>query len=336
MKGEGGYYCHKIPYLFRTSSNVLLAFAEGRGLHGRSACDDFAGTDLVYKRSVDNGSTWSSLETLYSNSSIDTSVVIGNAAPVQDISTGRIFVPFCQDNEDVYITFSDDDGLTWSSPSYQPQLVKSMWKWVGLGPPGGIQLSSGRLLVPGYHTNLFKGDGLVSRGHTIYSDDHGLTWSIGSSDFGRPYLSNECQAVELKNGSILVNARSLTNNRIQVLSHDGGLTFDDAYIASDIIQPLEGCEGSLTRDSWHDVLYFSDPNFHSVVRMNLTVFKSVDDGQSWTVFKNIDRGAVAYSSLQVRPPGHIIELLYERSDSISIVFEPDEILYVPLSTTGDT
>ena len=40
-KGEGGYYCHKIPVLFRTHANTLLAFAEARGGNGRSACDDF-------------------------------------------------------------------------------------------------------------------------------------------------------------------------------------------------------------------------------------------------------------------------------------------------------
>jgi hypothetical protein len=41
-KGEGGYFCHKIPYLYRTSSGTLLALAEGRGRDGRASCDDFA------------------------------------------------------------------------------------------------------------------------------------------------------------------------------------------------------------------------------------------------------------------------------------------------------
>ncbi len=41
-QGEGGYYCHKIPYLYRTNQGTLLAFAEGRGRDGRASCDDFA------------------------------------------------------------------------------------------------------------------------------------------------------------------------------------------------------------------------------------------------------------------------------------------------------
>lgn len=42
QKGEGQYYCHKIPYLLRTQKNVLIALAEGRGRKGREACDDFS------------------------------------------------------------------------------------------------------------------------------------------------------------------------------------------------------------------------------------------------------------------------------------------------------
>jgi len=88
VKGEAGYYCHKIPYLFLTAGNTLLAFAEARG-KGGSSCDDFTGTDLVVKRSYDLGITWTALEVVYSNSSGEASNVVGNAAPVQDRDTNR-------------------------------------------------------------------------------------------------------------------------------------------------------------------------------------------------------------------------------------------------------
>ena len=328
VKGEGGYYCHKIPYLFRTKSNVLLAFAEGRGANGRSACDDFAGTDLVYKRSFDNGMTWSPLKLFYSNSSDIESNVIGNAAPVQVSSTGRIYVPFCKNNEIVFISYSDDDGATWSEPVYHPELILNGWKWVGLGPPGGIELESGRLLVPGYHTNLIKGDGLLSYGHTIYSDDHGLTWSLGSVEFGRPYLSNECQAIQLKNNSILINARTVTNNRIQVISNDEGMTFEHPYVVDTLTQSFEGCEGSIIRNKQTNKLYFSDPISKSLTRLNMTIFESIDEGLTWKSLYTVDEGAVAYSSLQLLPNNLGIELLYERSDEINLVFEPLEIVYI--------
>ena len=118
---------------------------------------------------------------------------------------------------------------------------------VGLGPPAGIQLSTGRMLIPSYHTNAFKGDGCVSKGHTLYSDDHGLTWRIGSSSFGEPFMSNECQAVELDNGDVMIAARTISTHRIQIVSHDGGLTFDNPTVVPKeyLQQTIEGCEGSV-------------------------------------------------------------------------------------------
>ena len=81
----------------------------------------------------------------------------------------------------------------------------------------------------------------------------------------------------------------------------------------------------------------------------MTVLRSLDEGSTWTPLRTIDRGAVSYSALQIVPaaPGaasvvgsgsgsssitrqNVLGLLYERSDNISIVFEPDQILYVPI------
>lgn len=326
QQGEGGYYCHKIPYIIRTSSNVLIALAEGRGKNGRDACDDFAGTDLVYKRSFDEGLTWTELLILYTNSSATETNVIGNAAPVQDIRNGRIWMPFCRNNEQVYMTYSDDDGQTWSTPRIQPQLVKNLeWAWVGLGPPSGLQLSSGRLLIPGYHTIKVKGDGLISHGHTLISDD-GKKWKIGSSAFGSPYLLNENQAVELKNKSVLINARTLVSRRIQVISNDGGLTFDSPYVVPGLVEAFEGCEGSIVRDPSTEFLYYSGTNSPTLVRRNMTVFQSNDEGASWTVLKTVDLGSVAYSALVILSQGKL-GLLYERSDVETLIFEPQEIRF---------
>ena len=84
---------------------------------------------MVYKRSWDGGETWTDLTLFYTNSSGGEVNVIGNAAPVQDASTGRIWVPFCRNNEEVFISYSDDIGATWSAPVYHPELVNDDWKW---------------------------------------------------------------------------------------------------------------------------------------------------------------------------------------------------------------
>jgi sialidase-1 len=330
-KGEGGYYCHKIPYLTRTHNNALLAFAEARGGAGREACDDFSGTDLVYKRSEDGGNTWSTLKVLYSNSSTDGSEVniIGNAAPIVDSQNGRIVVPFCKNNEEVWLTSSDDDGLSWKIPSLVSSVVLPEWKWVGLGPPGGLELASGRFLVPGYHTVKVKGDGEISKGHTLISDDRGKSWYIGASDIGAPFLFNENQAVQLNDGRILINARVVSRHRVQVLSDDEGLSFSTPVVPSGLTETIEGCEGSLLQwseeGSNKDKLYFSNPNNPALIRRNMTVFTSHDEGASWSVLKQIDAGAVSYSALVVHSGD--LTILYERSNEFNVVFEPDEIVF---------
>ena len=82
FQGEAGYYCIKIPDLLTTMKGTLIAFGEAR----KVSCADHTWIDLVYKRSEDGGLTWSPLEVLYSNSSDNYYVTIGNAAPVQGIS----------------------------------------------------------------------------------------------------------------------------------------------------------------------------------------------------------------------------------------------------------
>jgi len=55
-----GYACFKIPTLLKTQKGTLIVFAEAR----TPGCDDFDRTDLVYKRSYDNGKTWSNVTKL--------------------------------------------------------------------------------------------------------------------------------------------------------------------------------------------------------------------------------------------------------------------------------
>lgn len=168
--GEATYFCIKIPTIVLTSKSTLLAMGEARSKGGNS-CSDFTGTDLVIKRSTDMGLTWSPLRVVHS----ENNTVIGNVAPVQ-LKSGRILFPFCKNNVDVLITWSDDDGLTFSDPMPLPAATKPSWKWVGLGPPAGLLLESGRVLIPSYHTTVIHGDGEISKGHTLISDDEGKTW----------------------------------------------------------------------------------------------------------------------------------------------------------------
>jgi sialidase-1 len=127
--------------------------------------------------------TWSDLEIFHS----DGENTIGNIAPVLEKESGVIFAPFTRNNREVWMSKSLDDGLTWSAPFEMPDMRNDDWIWVGLGPPAGLQLDSGRLLIPGYHNTMSMGNGSslgsgFTKGHTMLSDDQGESWRIGSEE----------------------------------------------------------------------------------------------------------------------------------------------------------
>ena len=330
--GESGYACIKIPVLIHTLNNTLLAIAEAR----KHSCSDFAWTDLVVKSSRDLGITWSTLRLIRSESGPNLPhTVIGNAAPVQIRATGRILIPHTRNNSDVWLTYSDDDGRTWSTATLIHNVSLADWKWIGTGPPGSLELSGGRIIVPSYHSK-YRGNLInnIVHGHVMFSDNAGATWKLGARQFGLgDKLSNECQAVQLKNGSVMINARSFatftTQKRIQTISNDGGITFGPTYFV-DIPQPFDGCQGSIIQTHGdNSMLYFTGPD-SLYKRDHLTLWQSVDSGKSWTKVLLIDEGASGYSSLQVGyvdGTSHGLLLLYEQSDRDELIMAPARFIF---------
>lgn len=243
------YACVKIPSLTKLPSGLLFATGEAR----IGSCADVAGTDLVYRRSSDGGATWDPLRVLHSNSTAAVGNTVGNAAPLVDARrSGRLWVPFNRNNRETWLMYSDNEGDTWSAPRAMPHLQAQGWKWVGLGPPAGLQLKSGRLLVPGYHSRVWPspnsssiGSGLT-QGHTLYSDDAGETWGILCARFGGQNYANEDQAAQLADGTVVVNSRVLNASRLLSYSTDEGETFfERSATAASLRDTYQGCEGSM-------------------------------------------------------------------------------------------
>jgi sialidase-1 len=155
VSGHEGYHTFRIPALVVAPGGVLLAFAEGRR-HGRG---DAGEIDLVLKRSTDGGATWSPIQIIAS----ERGMTCGNPCPVVDTDTGVIWLPFCKNLADggetlicqgkaprtVWLTHSVDGGVTWARPVEITAAVKQPdWTWYATGPGHGIQLRSGRLVVP--------------------------------------------------------------------------------------------------------------------------------------------------------------------------------------------
>jgi sialidase-1 len=312
-----GYNTFRIPALIVTKRGTLLAFCEGRK-GGRSDSGDI---DTVLKRSTDGGKTWGPLQAVAD----DGANTFGNPCPVIDRSTGTIWLLLTRNlgedteaqiiartskaSRECWVMQSDDDGETWSRPRNITATTKAPdWTWYATGPGVGIQLRSGRLLIPCDHSVAVTKE---RRSHAIYSDDHGATWKRGQAVGDK---TNECQAVELRDGSVLMNMRSYhgQGRRAVSSSKDGGETWGEITLDSTLIEPV--CQASLIRYSGGagrgpDRLLFSNPA--GLKRENLTVRLSTDEGKTWPFSRVLDAGPSAYSCLATLP-NRSIGCLYER------------------------
>ena len=153
--GTDGYHTYRIPALEVTATGAVLAFCEGR----RDGSGDSGQIDLLMRRSDDGGRTWGQSHVVVT----EPGMTCGNPAPVLDRHTGTIWLPFCKNHADgdealirkglaprtVWVTRSDDDGASWADPVEITAVVKHPgWTWYATGPCHGIQLRSGRLVVP--------------------------------------------------------------------------------------------------------------------------------------------------------------------------------------------
>jgi len=322
--GQEGYHTFRIPALIATPNGSLLAFCEGR----KNGTSDAGDIDLVFKRSTDGGRTWSKLEVLWE----DQDNTCGNPCPLVDRETQTIWLLLTHnlgtDRENqiiagtskgtrtVWVTQSADDGLTWTKPLEITGTVKKAgWTWYATGPGVGIQLRSGRLLVPCDHAEAGTKEW---NSHVIYSDDHGKSWKIGGVVGPK---CNESQAIELGDGSIMLNMRSYrgSKRRTVALSTDGGLTFSEPHQDPTLIEPV--CQASILRikDATGIAhVLFSNPASQNA-RTNGTVRLSDDEGKTWPISKGIWPGGFGYSCL-AELPDKSIGLLFESDGSRQIRF----------------
>eukprot|EP00041_Stephanoeca_diplocostata_P011437 m.189871 g.189871 ORF g.189871 m.189871 type:complete len:468 (+) comp18535_c0_seq4:125-1528(+) len=288
VSGTGGYHTYRIPAIVRLPNGHLLLFAEGRKLSSA----DHGWNDIVVTRSTDNGASWLNATLVYGEATPSKMVTIGNPSPIAltGANAGKVVLVACRNNIEVLVLRSSDYGYTWSDAEYiTKSAVKPSWTWVATGPPQGLELQpSGRLLISADHKS---GDAFGS--HSMYSDDHGATWTLGGSIVD----GNECQAARTANGSLIMNMRSQLGHRLFAWSHDNGVSWSpptSTPFFNGLTYAGGACEGSTI--SVGTSLIFSTP-FSTTSRANMTLFRSVDNGASWEFFKNVDPAASAYSAL---------------------------------------
>ena len=327
--GEDGYNTYRIPAIVQAKNGDLLAFAEGRKNGGGDAGD----IDIVMKRSTNNGNTWGAMQLVQDEFSNPTAnVTIGNPAPVVDLldplHPGRIWLPFSRNNSRVFVTYSDDNGLTWSNRTEITATAKDpSWGWYATGPVHGIQLvrgsNAGTLIIPSDHQPA-GGGGWGS--HVLYSSDHGATWQIGADDThtaSSPIHPNENVAVELVDGRIYFNAREQNGSnaatRAIAYSSDGGLTYDAPFVAepnitTPVVQNSAIRFAATDQGDARNILVYSGPG-DPTSRRDLTILVSFDEGTYWGMKTVLHAGPAAYSDM-VKINSEQIGVLYEAGQSL--------------------
>jgi len=324
--GTEGYHSYRIPSIVRSNAGTLIAFAEGRMADNK----DYGNINLVYKRSTDNGSTWSALLEVVGVGP----GTWGNPTAVVGRNTGRIWLWMSWNSgttnqggtdgydpidtwgeRKVYVSWSDDDGVTWATPvDKTSSLLPPGFTWDAMGPGVGLQTTeahAGRLIIPASRRN-------------IYSDDHGATWQYQLVPDG----SGEPTIIERMDGTLMRNDRPGTaqfetakRRWITTGTIEGG--WSSFAPDNTLLDPK--CEGSiLPYTGVPSRLFFLNPA-STERRCKMRIRVSYDEGATWPISRRThdwltddetcDQGKGGYSSM-CKTADYAVGALIEINESV--------------------
>ncbi|CAN5814380.1 hypothetical protein BH11VER1_BH11VER1_40170 [soil metagenome] len=341
---DPAYKLYHIPGIVVTAKGTVLTWCEARKrAAGVSDWDDIR---ILMRRSTDDGKTFSAPKSIadvpgpkaknpfaLKMKNVDPNDVTYNNPVMIADKDGTVHMLFCLEYMRTFYQRSTDDGVTWSVPVEITSAFEGFrktydWKVLATGPDHGIQLKNGRLVVPVWLSTATGGNAHhPSVTATIYSDDQGQTWQAG--EIAVPNTEewidpNETIAIELADGSVMLNVRSESkaNRRLTTVSKDGATGWSTPKFDDALLEPI--CMGSMVRYSLDKprILFCNPDNLSRADgkeapgknrdRKNLSIKLSYDEAKTWSVNKVLEAGPSMYSDIAVTPKGTIL-CFYGRS-----------------------
>lgn len=341
--GMNGVTLYRIPGVVVTTHGTVLAYCEAR----TNTRADWGEIEVHLRRSTDGGKSWQTPQRIaHRGPRIEGNPrnpqagqreqTVNNPVAIVDRASGEITLLYCINYARCFSIRSADDGVTWSDPveittTFEPFRKRYDWKVIATGPGHGIQLRSGRMVVPIWLAYGKTGDHAPSAAGTIYSDDAGRTWQAGEiavpneGEFGNP---NETMLTELSDGRVMLISRSVSkpNRKLVTIGPDGASDWEPSHFHDQLWEPI--CMASvIAHPAQPGTLLFSNPHRLAIdksgkeipagrgKRENLTIKLSRDDGRTWPQQRTLEAGPSAYSDLAVLPDGTVL-CLYEGADTI--------------------
>lgn len=294
----------------RNSEGDFIQLEDGRILfaytHFTGSASDFGAAHVAGRYSSDGGKTWSGEDT----------VIVSNEGGMNTMSVsllrldnGEIGLFYLRKDSRadcrLHMRVSNDEAQTWSGPR------------VCIEPPGYyvvnndrvIQLKTGRLVIPAARHSL-PGQDFQHRGAALcyLSDDRGETWQRSDTILEAPPDSRsglqEPGVIELKDGRLMMLARTDQGSQFRSYSSDAGITWSPAE-PSDLVSPVSPATFERIPKTGDILLAW---NNHKGIdealrgkRTPFTVAISRDEGQTWEHVKNIEddpHGWYCYTAME--------------------------------------
>ena len=294
----------------RNSEGDFIQLRDGRILfvytHFTGSASDFGTAHLASRCSNDGGKTWSDKDV----------VVLSNEGGLNTMSVsllrlkgGAIILFYLRKDSRAdcrpYIRFSADEAGTWSEPA----LCIDTPGYYVVNNDRLVQLTTGRLVMATARHSL-PGEEFKSRGDAMcyLSDDGGKTWRRSETILEAPPASKsglqEPGVIELKDGRLMMLARTDQGCQFRSYSEDGGMTWSPAA-PSGIASPVSPATFERIPTTGDIVMLWNNhQNIAEGLKGKRTPFTAAisrDDGKTWEHVKNLEddpHGWYCYTAME--------------------------------------